>query len=90
MRKFIEHLPGYDGEVTEDLVEIALHHFMEGKKMYFDGGYEITTQAGFENAVVQNYNWKRKNIRKMINEYNKEYITPDTYRELKQKLIYKI
>lgn len=89
MRKYIENLPGYDGEVTEELVEIALQNFMEGRKMYFDGGYEITTQAGFENAVVQNYKWKRRKIRKIIDAYNKEYITPDAYRELKQKLIYK-
>ena len=85
MRKFIESLPGYNGEITEELISITFDHFMDGTKMYFDGGYEITTQAGFENAVVENYKWKRHKIRKMIRKYNQEYITPDAYRELNYK-----
>ena len=90
MRQFIKNLPMYNGEVTEELVEIALHHFMAGQKMYFDGGYEITTQAGFANAVIDNYKWTRRKIQKIIDTFNKEYISPDAYRELKYNIRYNI
>ena len=86
MRKFIKRLPVYNGKITKELVGIAFHHFMDGEKMYFDDGIEITSQAGFKYAVIHDLKIKmtEKQLDKMIAEYNKQYVTPEVYREFKQ------
>ena len=93
MRKFIENLPGFEGNYTKDLVIIALNHFMTGRKMYFPKecmgtGVEITTQAGFKNAILLDPKIKitEEQIDKIIADFNKRDITPDKYRDLQIQL----
>lgn len=89
MRKFMKTLPIYNGKFNKLTVGIAFHHFMGGTRMKTKDGYEITTQAGFIREVISDADIKvtEKQIRKIVNDYNKEYpTTPDTYRELKQQL----
>ena len=90
MEKFMKRLPVYNGKFTKEVIEITFHHFMSGTKMYFDKIYsdgsqhEITTQYGFKKALLDNPNVKigEKTIDKIIADYNKEYITPEEYRQL--------
>ena len=89
MRKFMKRLPVYNGKFDKLTIAIALNHFMGGTQMYSNAGWEITTQEGFINAVLDDPEIKmtEKQIRKIVDDYNKKNpVTPNTYRELKQKI----
>lgn len=85
MMKFINNLPVQHLPMTEK-VAITFNHFMEYNKMYFANGHEITTQYGFKRAVLEETKLTEKQIDKIINDYNRENITPDKYRKMCLKL----
>ncbi len=83
----MQRLPVFNGRYTKEIVEIAFAHFMSGTRMYFTEGGEITTQAGFVNAVLLDPDIKvgEKYLHKMVDRYNKT-LTPNDYRELKLRI----